>query len=204
MLSAYPKTVKLKDGAAAIIRPLDRDDFEKLLAFFQELPDEDRIFLRHDVRDPGLIRKWTASLNLDRVIPLVACDGDALVANGSLHIMPNECMKHVGHIRLVTARSHRHRGLGGLMTRELVSLAQARDLEKLQAHVIEDNIGAVNMFTAVGFKKEAVLTGMIKDRNWKSHNLAVMVNDVANLGKIIEDWIQESMLPGFRAPGGGL
>ncbi len=204
MLSAYPKTVKLKDGAAAVIRPLARDDFDKLLEFFQDLPDEDRVFLRHDVRDPGLIRKWTASLNLDRVIPLVAIEDKTLVANGSLHLMPNECMKHVGHIRLVTASSHRHRGLGGLMTRELVSLAEARDLEKLQAHVIEDNVGAVKMFTTVGFKKEAVLTGMIKDRDWKSHNLAVMVNDVANLGKIIEDWIQESMQPGFRAPGGGL
>ena len=59
---------------------------------------------------------------LARVAPLVALDGDELIASGSLHIMPHECMRHVGHIRLVTARARRGQGLGGLLTRELVAL----------------------------------------------------------------------------------
>jgi L-amino acid N-acyltransferase YncA len=203
LLNAYPKTVRLKDGQEAVIRPLARGDFDRLLSFFQALPEEDRIFLRDNVSDPELVRKWTEQLNFGRVVPLVALDEDELVASGSLHIMPHECMRHVGHVRLVTARSHRNKGLGGLLTRELVALAEERNLEKLQAHVIKDNLGAVRMFETLGFKTEAVLSGMIKDRSWKTRDLAIMVNDVANLTNIMEEWIQEAMLPSHRVPGDG-
>ena len=203
MLSKYPKTAKLKDGTEVVIRPLTKDDFDDLLTLFESLPEEDRLFLRHDVRDPEVVRKWTEDLDLDRVIPVAAFDDDRLVGNGSLHIIPHEWMQHVGHIRLVTASSHRGRGLGGLITRELVSLATDRNLEKLQAHVIEDNVTAVRMFTAVGFEKVAVLKGMVKDRSWKNRDLAIMVNDVADLDRILENWIQFSTLAGYRAPGAG-
>lgn len=203
MLTKYPKTVKLKDGVQVEIRPLAHSDFDQLLAFFESLPDEDRVFLRHDVRDPELIRKWTEELDLEHVIPLVALDGDMLVADGSLHIMPHDWVRHVGHIRLVTARSHRNRGLGGLIIRELVALATDRNLEKLQAYVIEDNVGAVRMLTAVGFEKAAILKGMVKDRSMKNRDLAIMVSDVTDLDRVLEEWIQFSILPGYRAPGGG-
>ncbi|MBU0640873.1 MAG: GNAT family N-acetyltransferase [Planctomycetes bacterium] len=203
LIDAYPKTVVLKDGTEIVIRSLARGDFEQLLDFFTALPEEDRVFLRDDVRDPELIHRWTEQLDLARVIPLVAYDDSELVGSASLHIMPHECMRHVGHVRLVTARSHRHKGLGALMTRELVALAEERALEKVQAHVIEDNLGAVRMFEKLGFKTVAVLEGMVKDRSWKTRNLAIMVNDVANLTQIMEQWIQESMLPSHRVPGDG-
>lgn len=200
---AYPKTVTLKDGTSVVIRLLGRGDFDQLLAFFESLPDEDRLFLRHDVRDPELVRKWTEDLDLTHVIPLVALDAGELVASGSLHTIPHEWVRHVGHIRLVTARSHRNKGLGGLIARELVALAEERNLEKLQASVIADNVGAVKMLQTLGFKTAAVLEGMVKDRSWKSRDLAIMVNDVANLTQIMELWIQESMLASHRVPGDG-
>ena len=203
LTGAYPKTVKLKDGSSVVIRPLARDDFERLHHFFSTLPEGDRLFLRHDVRDPGVVRKWTEELDYDEVSPLVALDGDEIVANGSLHVMLHGWMQHVGHIRLVTGPRHRHKGLGGLITRELVSLAAERNLEKLQAHVIEDNTGAIKMFQAVGFKTEAVLEGMVKDQTGRHRNLAVMVNSVTNLLDIMEDWIHDMTIPQFRVPGGG-
>ena len=203
MLTKYPKTVKLKDGTPVVIRPLERGDFDQLFNFFGALPEEDRLFLRHDVRDPDVVRKWTEELNLDSVIPLVALDRDVVVADGSLHIDPHEWMRHVGNVRLVTARSHRNKGLGGLLIRELVTLATHRNLEKLQAHVIEDNVEALKMLKAVGFESAAVLRGMVKDRTWKARNLVIMVSDVANLDRILEDWMQFSMQPGYRVPGGG-
>ncbi len=85
----------------------------------------------------------------------------------------------------------------------LVSVASERNLEKLQAEVIEDDISAVKMFDAVGFKRIAVLKDMVKDTKGKDRNLLVMLNDVANLGRTMEDWIQDSMIPAFRVPGAG-
>ena len=203
LTEAYPKTVTLKDGTSIRIRTLARDDFESLQAFFQALPEGDRLFLRHNVSDPEMVKKWTEELDFDQVIPLVALDGDDIVGSGSLHLMPHEWMRHVGHIRLITAASVRSKGLGGLITRELVALAEHRNLEKLQAHVIKDNVGAVKMLETLGFKTAAVLEGMVKDRSWKTRDLAIMVNDVANLTAIMEAWIQESMLPSHRVPGDG-
>jgi len=199
----YPKAAKLKDGTDIVIRPLARDDFDRLHLFFRSLPEGDRIFLRHDVSDPEMIRKWTEELDFSRVLPLIALEKGEIVGNGSLHMMNHGWMRHVGHVRLVTANTHRHKGLGGLLSRELVALAEAQNLEKLQAHVIEDNRGAVRMFEAVGFKTAAVLEGMVKDQTGRERNLAIMLNTVANLSRVMENWIQEMMLPSHRVPGDG-
>jgi len=182
---------------------LEREDFEPLRAFLLGLSEEDRVFLRHDVRDPNVVHRWLEEMDSSRMVSIVAAEGDAIVGLGRMYIMHHGWMKHVGHVRLMTAASHRRVGLGGMLVRELVDLAAERDLEKLQAHVIEDNIGAVRMFQAIGFRMEAVLHGMVKDQSGHVHNLAIMVNDVANLSRIIEDWIQDSMIPAYRVPGGG-
>jgi ribosomal protein S18 acetylase RimI-like enzyme len=198
----YPKDVTLKDGRRVVLRPLEQGDFDKLYAFFGDLPEEDRLFLRHDVSNADLVRRWTEDLDFKHIIPLVAVEGGKIVADGTLHLTDFGWMQHVGHIRLVTARTHRHSGLGTLIARELVALAKGRNLEKLQAHVIEDNAGAVKMFQQLGFETVAVLKDLPKDQHGKKRNLAIMLSDVVNLGQTMEDWIQDSMIPAFRVPGG--
>jgi RimJ/RimL family protein N-acetyltransferase len=204
LMRAYPKEAALKDGHRIVIRPLNSGDFDKLYAFFQALPEEDRLFLRHDVTSPEIVHKWVGQIDLNRAIPLVAEDGGKIVADGTLRLANHGWSRHVGDIRLVTARTHRGLGLGTVIARELVALAEERELEKLQVQVIEDNIGSVKMCERVGFKMEAVLKDLVKDQRGHLRNLAIMTNDVANLGQIMEDWIQDTMLPQFRVPGEGI
>lgn len=199
--TGYPKQMTLRGGQSVLIRPLEKGDFERLRAFFQALPAESRIYSRHDLTDPAVIRQWTEHIDLSRVIPLVVLAGNALVADGTLHISNHGWMQHVGHIRLAIAPSHQGIGLGTLIARELVSLAHDRGLEKLQADVIESNAAVVRLFERVGFEKVAVLKDMVKDQNGQKQNLAIMVNDVSRLGQILEDWVQDMTIPGFR--GGG-
>ena len=201
---AYPKEASLKDGHRIVIRPLNSGDFDKLYDFFQALPEEDRLFLRHDVTSPEVVHKWLEQIDFDRAIPLVAEDGGKIVADGTLHLANHGWSRHVGHIRLVTARTHRGLGLGTVIARELVALAEERELEKLQVQVIEDNIGSVKMCERVGFKMEAVLKDLVKDQRGQRRNLAIMTSEVANLSQIMEDWIQDSMLAQFRVPGEGI
>lgn len=198
-LKDYPKDITLKEGRRVVIRPLERGDCQKLHSFFEGLPEEDRLYLRHDVRDLEIIRGWTEGLDFDRVIPLVAEEGDKFVADGTLHLASHGWMQHVGHIRLVIAPSHRKLGLGTVLARELVGLAEERNLEKLQAHVIEDNTSAVRMFQRLGFEVAAVLKGLAKDQHGKNQNLAILVNDVASLCQRMEDWIMDSMIPAYRS-----
>lgn len=196
--SSFPKTVELKGGKTAVLRLLQPDDFDRLFAFFKELPEEDIIYLRHDVRDPDVIRRWTTDIDLDHVIPIVAVDEDRIVASGTLHRTTHGWMQHVGHIRLVVAPTHQRSGLGTLLARELVNQAEFRGLEKLQAHVAEGNEGAIRMFKRVGFEEAAVIKDLLKDRKGRHQNLVVLVNDVSRLSQVMEDWIRDSMIPGFR------
>lgn len=205
MLShAYPKKATLRDGRTVVIRPLTNADFDKLYGFFQALPEEDRLFLRHDVTDPKVVGTWVEHLDFDRVIPLIAEEGDKFVADGTLHQSTHGWSAHVGQIRLVTARTHRRVGLGTVMARELVRLAEERGLEKLQTHVIEDDLGSVKTFHKLGFMTAAVLKGLVKDQRGKTRNLAIMVNDVADLSRIMEEWILESMQAAYRVPDDGV
>ncbi len=202
-MQEYPRVVKLKDGRSVKLRPLVREDFDKLHAFFQALEPEDRLFLRDDVTDPELIRKWTDNIDWERVVPIVAEDGEAIVADGTLHNNPYGWSQHVGLLRLVVASSHRDAGLGTLLARELVGIAEARGLEKLQANVIEGDQLMLNAFKAMGFGKEAVVREAVKDQQGNNHSLAIMINDVADLGRSLEDWISDTMIPSFRVPGAG-
>lgn len=199
LLDAYPKEATLRDGRRVVIRPLANGDFDKLYAFFQALPPEDRLFLRHDVTDPAVVQTWVANIDLNRALPLVAEEGEKIAADGTLHFARHGWSQHVGNVRLVTAATHRQVGLGTIITRELVALAEERGLEKLQTHIIEDDVGAARLFRRLGFKPAAVLRELVKDQGGNKRNLAIMTNDVADLGRIIEDWIQDSMIPGFRA-----
>ena len=199
----YPKNIQLKDGREVVLRPLTQGDFDRLFSFFRSLPEEDRLYLAHDVSDPDLIRKWTDELDFERVIPLVALEQDRIVGDGTLHIASRGWMQHVGQIRLVTARSHRHRGLGAFIARDLVALAAERGLEKLQAHVIEDSVAAVRMFEAVGFNKAVVIKKLVRDQHGTERDLAIMINDVVSLTQTMEVWIQDMMIPAFRGSGEG-
>ena len=199
----YPKNIQLRDGREVILRPLAQDDFERLYGFFGALPEEDRLYLAHDVSDPDLIRKWTDDLDFERVIPLVALDADRIVGDGTVHIAPQGWMRHVGRIRLATARSHRGAGLGTLITRDLVALAAERDLQRLQTHVIENSTAAIRMFEAVGFNKVAVIKKLVRDQHGAERDLAIMINDVACLTQTMEDWIRDMTIPAFRGSGEG-
>jgi L-amino acid N-acyltransferase YncA len=204
VIEGYPKEATLKDGRVVTIRPLANGDFDKLYNFFKALPDEDRLFMRHDVTSPEVVGKWVEQLNFERAIPLVAEDHDRIVADGTLHFDSHGWATHVGHVRLVTSRTHRHVGLGTLVARELVALAEKRGLEKLQSQVIEDNVGSVRLFEKLGFKVVAVLKDLVKDQKGEKRNLAIMINNVADLERIIEDWIHDSTIPAFRVPEDGV
>ncbi|MFH0982990.1 MAG: GNAT family N-acetyltransferase [Planctomycetota bacterium] len=199
--TACPKNVVLKNGRRVLIRPLTRDDLEQLQAFFLKLPEQDRLFLRSDVRDAKRVHRWAEEMDSGHLLALVAMDHDQIVATGRLYYMNHEWMRHVGEIRLITAKTHRHLGLGVLLVRELVDLAGGHGLEKIQAQVVEDSVGAIKMFQAIGFKTEAILKGMVKDQSGKKRNLVIMVNDVQELDRILEDWIQDSMQAAHRVPG---
>ncbi|MCI0439563.1 MAG: N-acetyltransferase, partial [Chloroflexi bacterium] len=100
-MTAYPKTIDLLGGDKLTVRPMVAGDKAALLDFFLRVPEEDRFFLKEDVTSPRVIEEWAERLNYGRALPLLALDGERIVADGTLHRRRAGSMRHRGEIRIV-------------------------------------------------------------------------------------------------------
>ena len=175
---AYHKEGVLKDGSRVILRPLVKEDREKLLEFFQGLDDRAVSFLRNDVRDPAVIARWMSHIDLNRVFPLVAEADGRIVGDVTLHMRKVGWKRHLGNVRLVVAKDYQNRGLGTLLINEIVELAGEFGLEKLVAEIHLQALGAFTAFKKAGFSVKAVFEDLVKDPSGKSSDLVVMVCDI--------------------------
>jgi RimJ/RimL family protein N-acetyltransferase len=181
LLDEYPKEVTLRDGSKVIFRPVVREDEEALYQFFKGMSAEDRLYLRDDVADRDVIRGWMETLDYEKVLPILAFDGDTVVADATLHRNPHGWMRHVGEIRMSVAGSHRGRGLARIIAAEIFQQAVGLGLDKLVAEMLTIQGNAQRVFTRLGFKTEAVLKDHGMDAKGKKHDLIIMSNDVTTL-----------------------
>jgi hypothetical protein len=105
-MDEYPKEISLKSGQNLTIRLLKEDDIEALVQFFQELPEEDRMYLRSDVMKRENIVRRFGTLNYDQVYPVIALDRDRIVAIGNLWRAEFGWMRNLGEIRVVVAKDY--------------------------------------------------------------------------------------------------
>lgn len=173
-MKSYPKTLTLEDGLSLHVRPLERGDADNLLAFFRTIPESERYWLREDVSDPAVIRRWVADLDYDRVLPLVAIHDGVIVADGTLHRRGHGARHFLGEIRLVVSPAYRSRGLGYAMITELLEIAQAAGLERLEAEIVTGvQTAAMEAIGLCGFEQVAVLPNHLRDPLGHPHDLII-------------------------------
>ena len=194
ILKDYPKKVYLRNNEQVILRPMVKDDKEKLVNFFLHVPEEDRMFLKDDVTDKKIIEGWINNIDYKRIIPIVAeIDNERIIGDASLHLRTLGWMRHIGEIRIVIDREFQRQHLGFLLAREIFHIAMKINLEKVKAEMMENQHGAVKIFQTLGFKKEAILKDHVIDLNNKKHNLVIMTQSVVSLWETMNDMIQESL-----------
>jgi RimJ/RimL family protein N-acetyltransferase len=187
----YRKKVTLSDGTHATLRTVNKNDKAGLMKFFAGVPEEDRLFLRDNVTKEEVVDRWMRDLDYDRVLPIIAeVEGD-IVADATLHMSLQGWTRHVGEIRIVVARAYQKKGLGTILARELFQYAVQKGLQKIEASVMDGQVGALKAFRALGFQEEAVLKNHLMDMNDKKHDLIVLTSDVAELWNRIEDLIRQ-------------
>ena len=174
----YPKEMTLRDKTTIVLRPFERKDREALLAFFQKMPEADRLFLKDNVTDPAVVDRWAAELNYDKVFPLLAWKENDVVGDATLHKNLGGWMKHVGTIRMVVAREFQKHGVGSILANELFLHALKSGLEKIVAEIMETQEGAKKVFEKLGFRQEAVLHGHVRDQIGIRHDLLVLTKDL--------------------------
>jgi ribosomal protein S18 acetylase RimI-like enzyme len=178
MLTVYPKKVRLQSGTSVTIRPMVKEDADKLYAFFSRVPREDRLFLRDDVSIRDVIDSWTQELDYRKVLPLVAEVGGNIVGDATLHRRTFGWTSHVGKVRLVIDKDYRGKGLATILIEELIDIAKKAGLEQLVAELMSNQTGALSAFKRLGFEKEAVFFNYVKDQMGEERNLVVMIKNL--------------------------
>lgn len=162
----YPRIVELRDESRVTLRPLASGDAAALADFFARLPAEDRFFMKDDVLDPAVIRRWVEQTDRSRFLPIVAVAGDRIVADATLLRHRGGFRAHQAELRITIDKEYRSRGLGTVMLRELAQIAWDADLEFLEfemvAGVQDDAIEAV---TSIGAFPVGELRGFVRDQD---------------------------------------
>lgn len=178
MLSGYPKTVRIQTGTDITVRPMVKEDADRLYAFFNRVPIGDRVFLRDDVSKREVIDAWARDLDYERVFPLLAEVGDNIVGDATLHRRGRGWASHVGKMRILVDIDYRDKGLGTILILEVITLAKKAGLERLVVEIMDSQKVALDAFKNLGFEKEAVLAKFVKDQEGREHDLVVMVRNL--------------------------
>lgn len=179
----YPKEIVLKDGSEAIIRPLEKDDEPLLRAFFAQIPETDRWYMKYDVMEPKTLREWFDKLDNGRVFATVAIAGEKIIGHASLHLQEFGCTKHIGRLRVMVIPEYRHKRLGTWMLLNLIRLAMDKGLAELRSDfVVGVEDPAIDAACKLDFFKKAVLEAYVMGPDGRRYDLMIMTK------RLHQDW----------------
>jgi RimJ/RimL family protein N-acetyltransferase len=192
-MEKYPKEVHLKSDEIIILNPLQNEEMEKLIQFFQSLPTDEKMYLRSDVSHRENIIRRFGTLNYNIRFPLLASYEEKIIAIGSMYRAEYGWTRNLGEIRVVVSPEFQRKGLCTILVKEMFFHAISTDLYKIQAEIMENQTSAISAFEHMGFKKEAVLQKHVTDIKGERHNLVIMSLDIKDLWYLMEDFIQDKM-----------
>jgi ribosomal protein S18 acetylase RimI-like enzyme len=173
-LQKLPKTVALKDGTKAVLRPLRRDDEKELHQLFLEMPEAERMFIKHRVQDLQVIRDWCRNIDYGRNLPLLGLLAGKITGVATLHQQLGGWKRHIGRVSVLVHPQFRGRGLARTLVNEIVDLARRAGLEKVEAEFIGEQEAAIKMFALLGFSHLVRLEDYVKDMQAIAHDYILM------------------------------
>jgi RimJ/RimL family protein N-acetyltransferase len=189
---AYPKKVTLKNGETIELRPLVASDEAALVQFFTDLPRESTEFLKDDVRDPEVVKRFISKADPETIWAVVAVNPNGqIVGDATLHMAKLGWRRHLGEVRVVVGTAYHKQRLATALIHELVNQASLKELKKLEAQILDSQIGARKALERMGFVEEARLKQHAMDLDGKLHDVAFLTNTVDDLWKKMEDLISD-------------
>ncbi len=173
-LQQYPKELTLKDGSKCKLRPLRKDDEKGFHEFFVEVPEAERMFIKHRVMEPQVISDWCRDIDLGRHLPLLALMDGKIVGDATLHQQLGGWKRHIGRVSVLVLPRYRGRGLARALVTEIVTVARNLGLEKVEAEFIGEQEAAIKMFALLGFSNLVRLEDYVKDMQAIAHDYVLM------------------------------
>jgi RimJ/RimL family protein N-acetyltransferase len=149
-------------------------DAPDVLTFARRLDPHELLFLRRDIRQPKVVAAWLREIDAGQYDTVLAWRDGAVVGCGTLVRDPLSWSAHVAEIRVVIAKEVRGQGLGTRLIHEIFRMAITSGAEKIFAQMTTDQLGAIAVFEALGFRPEAVLRQHVKDQSGVAYDMVVL------------------------------
>jgi L-amino acid N-acyltransferase YncA len=177
----------LKDGTDLIFRDMDpHADFEALMKFYTDLPEEDRRYLRIDVTNRKTMEQRIKLMDFGYHFRILALSGGEIVGKGVLELPFEEWRRHQGEMRVIIAKAFQHRGLGTLLMREMYRLALSKKVDTLVVWMMRPQVAALALAAKMGFHDQSVLPDYVKDQTGTMQDLYILKAKVTDLTKAYE------------------
>jgi RimJ/RimL family protein N-acetyltransferase len=157
-------------------------DRDALLKFARSLKENDLLFLRFDITKPEAVDDWVHNIETGQTVTVLVEDEDGIIGYGSLHHKEDTWTRHLGQIRILVTGERRRTGLGRKLATEVFRLAKELKLERVFAQMAADQPYVRQLFEALGFKPEALLTDWLMARDGRTHDLLIMSHYVDDFG----------------------
>lgn len=186
-VASLPKEANLKDGTLVRIRCMVPNDLEKSVRFFQDLPKEDRQYLRMDVSKREIVARRIYDEPNQQCWRLVAEVGDRIVGDAKISRILYGRTNHTAELRCIIASDFQKKGLGSLMLTELFHIALGERIENLYAEVVREQIGAIQVFESLGFERVLIRSGHVKDMHGDPHDLYIYLHDAEEMWQKLQE-----------------
>lgn len=171
----YPQEAALRDGRRVLLRPFAEKDVDALYDFFHRMPLEYRRFAWDNVDNRSLVEQWGRTIDYGKAFPLVALDGNRIVADATLHQRDGGPLRLVGRIKWMIDPEFRGAGLGTALVNHLVSIARERGLRHISTMLISDlEADAVTTLEELGFQSY-VQPGYGTDPDGNQHDMTKLI-----------------------------
>jgi len=177
-LERYRKVVTLETGERVLLRPLQRDDGQRLIELFGRASDEDIAYFHNNVRDDALVLSWAEELDLPHVFPVVAVLGEHIVGDATLHI-GQAANRHIGWVRVFLDRECRRKGIGTELLKALIEIGRRIGLQQAVAEIASGQVQSIKAFESLGFQQEYKHTDYYLLRDNEPFDLLVYVRRLA-------------------------
>jgi len=177
-LQKYPKTIALKDGKNAVLRPLKSDDEKDFHLLFQGIPEHERMFIKHRVQDLKVIHDWCRNIDYGRNLPLMGLIDKKIAGAATLHQQLGGWKRHIGRVSVLVHPAFRGRGLARALIAEILQIARQAGLERVEAEFIGEQEAAMKMFALLGFSRLLQLEDYVKDMQAIAHDYILMGLDL--------------------------
>jgi acetyltransferase len=148
----WERTIKLRNGRSAFVRPVRPEDEDEFRAFFEKITPEDlRLRFFAPVRDfsHSFLARLT-QLDYARAIAFVAfdCDTGNMMGAVRLHADANH---ETGEYAILLRSDLKGLGLGWQLMRLMIEWAKAEGLHEVEGQVLRENTVMLDMCRSLGF-----------------------------------------------------